>query len=192
MRMGDTNDGGQVNFPGLQAGTYRLRFSADAVTPFEREVTLTRGQVANLDITLTPAPPPKEVRVPAPASAPAKAPVGPAGQPQALSLYDMAEKELAGKQPRREILVSCSGNTRSTMVLLVSQDQPQRIYETAEVTYYVLGGQATIRIGGADHMLAAGGYASVPRGVPFAITRRGRTPLSLLSVLSGEPCEEAK
>src|SRR5262249_42706689 len=158
------------------------------VTSFEREVTLTRGQIANLDITLTPAPPPKEVRIPAPAVAPAKTPVGPTGQPQAVSLYDMAEKELAGKQPRREILVSCIGNTRSTMVLLATQDQPQRIYESAEVTYYVLGGQATIRIGGTDHPLAAGGYASVPRGVPFSITRRGRMPLSLLSVLSGEPC----
>lgn len=193
MRMGETNDGGQINFPGLQAGTYRLRFSHDAVTPFEREVTLRGGQVANLDITLTPAPPPKEIRVPAPAAAaPPAAPIGPTGEPQALSLYDLAEKELATKQPRREILISCSGNTRSTMVLLVSQDQPQRLYEKAEVSYYVLGGQGNIRVANADHMLAAGGYVAVPRGVPFAIMRRGRNPLSLLSVLSGEPCEQAK
>jgi hypothetical protein len=40
--------------------------------------------------------------------------------------------------------------------------------------------------------LAAGGYVAIPRGTPFAIARRGNRPLSLLSVLSGAPCEEAR
>src|SRR5687768_8679095 len=30
-RTGVTDDGGQANFPGLQAGTYRLRFTGDSV-----------------------------------------------------------------------------------------------------------------------------------------------------------------
>src|SRR5688500_18413719 len=36
-RMGETNTSGQVNFPGLTAGTYRLRFSGEPVTTFEKE-----------------------------------------------------------------------------------------------------------------------------------------------------------
>ena len=196
-RAGETNDSGQVNFPGLQAGTYRLRFSGEDVVTFEREVTLRAGQIADLDIVLNPAPPPAAAlaaETPAP-SAPTTAPapaVGPIGTPQALSLYDMAERELSAKQPRREILVSCSGNLRSTLVLLTTQDQPQRLYESADVSYYVLGGQATIRIGDKDNNLAAGGFVSVPRGTPFTVARRGRGALSLLAMLSGEPCEEAR
>jgi mannose-6-phosphate isomerase-like protein (cupin superfamily) len=190
-RMGNTNDGGQVNFPGLQAGTYRLRFSADTVTPFEREVTLRGGQVANLDITLTAAPPPREVKVPVPAPAPTAAAIGPAGQPQATSIIDLAEKELASKQPRRETLVACSGSSRTTLVLL-SQDQPQRLYESAETSYYVVAGQGNIRMASRESTLTAGAFVSIPRGVPFTITRRGNRPLVLLAVLSGEPCEEAK
>src|SRR5688500_4908778 len=74
-RAGETNGSGQVNFPGLQAGTYRLRFSGDAVTTFEREVTLRAGQIADLDVTLNPAPPRPE-----PAAAPPAAPAAPAPQ----------------------------------------------------------------------------------------------------------------
>ncbi len=194
-RAGETNDSGQINFPGLPAGNYRVRFSGADVVTFEREVTLRAGQIADLDIMLNPAPPPKVVTVDAPAPPePAAAPpeIGPIGSPLAVSLYDMAERELSAKQPRREMLVSCSGNLRSTLVLLTDQDQPQRLYDNAEVSYYVLGGQANIRIGDKDNNLAAGGFVSVPRGTPFTVARRGRGALSLLALLSGEPCEEAR
>ncbi len=107
------------------------------------------------------------------------------------SLYDLAEKELRARQPRPQILVACSGNTRSTLVFLTAE-QPQRNYEDAEVSYYVLGGEATFRVGGKDTSLAAGGYVAIPRATPFSISRRGNRPLSLLSVLSGAPCEEAR
>jgi mannose-6-phosphate isomerase-like protein (cupin superfamily) len=49
-----------------------------------------------------------------------------------------------------------------------------------------------VTIGGKDAAVEAGGYASVPRGTEHAITRRGRRPLILLAVLSGEACEEAR
>lgn len=194
-RMGETDGSGQINFPGLSAGTYRLRFSGEPVTTFEKEVTVRAGQIADLDVALNAAPPKPEPPPPAPTPEPLPPPppvVGPAGQPQLTSLYDLAEKELRARQPRREMLVACSGNTRSTLVFLTTQDQPQRNYEEAEVAYYVLGGEATFRVGGKDTPLAAGGYVAIPRAVPFAITRRGNRPLSLLSVLSGAPCEEAR
>lgn len=192
-RMGETNTSGQINFPGLTAGTYRLRFSGEPVTTFEREVTIRAGQIADLDIALSAAPPkPEPPPAPKPEILPAPEPVvGPMGQPQLTSLYDLAEKELRARQPRPQILVACSGNTRSTLVFLTAE-QPQRNYEDAEVSYYVLGGEATFRVGGKETALAAGGYVAIPRGTPFAIVRRGNRPLSLLSVLSGAPCEEAR
>jgi mannose-6-phosphate isomerase-like protein (cupin superfamily) len=192
-RMGETDSGGQVNFPGLTVGTYRLRFSGEPVTAFEKEVTLRGGQIADLDIALSAAPPkPEPPPAPAPVVIKEPAAVGPLGQPQAMSLYDLAERELKSKPTRSEILVACSGNTRSTLVTLATQDQPRRMYEAAEVSYYVLGGQGTITVGDKDNAVAPGGYVAVPRGVPFSIARRARGTLSLLSVLSGDPCEAAK
>ena len=197
-RREETNASGQANFASMQAGIYRLTFSGEHVTTFEREVTLASGKISNLDITLNPAPPPRVVIKEVAAAAPPPAPVtvvGPPGQAQLTSLYDIAESELKSRTPRREMLVACSGNLRTTMILLAEKDQsslPKRVYDNAEVSYYVLGGEATMRVGDTEKNLAAGGYAAVPRGTTVTIARKGNKPLSLLSVLSGEPCEEAK
>jgi mannose-6-phosphate isomerase-like protein (cupin superfamily) len=190
-----TGPTGQVNFTGLQAGTYRLRFSGDTVTAFEREVVIAASKTTTLDISLNPAPPPKEIiREIAAATPPPPPPapiVGPAGSPQTISLYDTVERELKQKQPE-DMVVSCSGNLRSTVVFLVGKDQAERLYDSAEASYYVLGGDAVFRVGGKDTTLGAGGFVSIPRGVPFSITRRGNKSVELLSVLSGSPCEQAK
>ena len=193
-RSAETNSSGQVNFPALQAGTYRLRFSGDRVITFEREVTIRAGQVADVDVSLNEAPPPPEPP-PAPAPAPAPPPaaaVGPAGQPQTQSIVELVERELIqNNQPRRETLVSCSGNTRTTLVQL-NQDQPERLYDTAEATYYVVAGEGAMRIGGRDTAIAAGTFLSIPRNTTHAVIRRGRRPLILLATLSGAPCEQAR
>ena len=76
--------------------------------------------------------------------------------------------------------------------MLMTEDQPQRVYEDAESTYYVLDGQGTITIGKQPGDVAQGSFVSVPRGESFTITRRGNKPLVLLWVLSGARCEEAR
>lgn len=192
-RMMETSNG-EANFTLLQAGTYLLKFSGPTVTTFEREVVLASGKPTPLDIMLSPAPAPREVvREIAPA-APAPTPpvVGPVGTPQLTSLYDIAEKEIRQKSPRKEILVACSGNLRSMIVTLDKDEQPKRKYDDAEASYYVLGGEAGFRIADKETVLPSGGYAAVPRGVPFAISNRGKKPLFLLALLSGAPCEEAR
>ena len=195
-RSGETNSSGQVNFPGLQAGTYRLRFSSDTVTTLERDVTLRGGDIADVDVTLSPAPPPREVHVPAPAPVPPPvipvAPAtGPAGQPLTLSVPDVLEKEYIGKQARRDSLLACSGTMRTTMIQ-VNEPLPERLYDTADAAYYVIGGEGTVRINGKESRLATNGFASVPRGTPHSFQRRGSRPLILLAVLGGSPCEEAR
>ena len=193
-RSGETNASGQINFTAMQAGTYRLRFSGDTVIAFEKEVALKAGQVADVDVALNPAPPPPEPP-PAPAPEPVAPPppaVGPAGEPRTLSIVDLIERELIpGNQPRRETLVSCSGNTRTTLVQL-NQDQPQRLYDTAEVTYYVVAGEGAVRLTGRDTSLAAGSFVSIPRGTAHSVARRGKRPLIVLVTLNGTPCEEAR
>ena len=191
-REGTTDTSGQVSFVGMQAGTYRVRFEGEKVTSFEREVTVRANQPTVVDVALTPAPPPPApVVVPAPAPAAAPPVVGPAGSPQVLSIVDLAERQLGGNQPRRETLVSCSGNTRTTLVLL-NQDQAERLYDNAEIDYYVVAGQGAIRLSGRETPLAAGTFVSLPRSTGHSVVRRGNRALILLVTLSGEPCEEAK
>ena len=193
-RSGTTNALGQINFTAMQAGTYRVRFSGDEVITFEREVVVRAGQVASVDTTLNAAPPPPPpLPPPAPPApvAPAAPAVGPPGKPLAVSVVDLIEKEYVGNQPRRESLLSCSGSTRTTLVQL-NQDQAERLYDTAEATYYVVGGEGALRIEGKDIQFPTTGFVSVPRGTAHAILRRGRRPLILLTTLSGTPCEETR
>ena len=190
-RNGDTDERGQINFVGMQPGTYRARFDGEKLFTFEREVVVRSGQPTGIDVTLNAAPP-----APAPPKAPvtearAAPVVGPPGMPQILSIVDLAEKQLSGNQARRETLVACSGNTRTTLVVL-NQDQSDRLYDGAEIEYYVVAGQGAVRLNGRDTPLSAGSYVSVPRNTSHGIVRRGNRALILLSVLSGEPCEEAK
>ena len=195
-RSGDTNSTGQLSLTAMQAGTYRLRFSGDEVVTFEKEVVLRAGQIADLDVALNiaeaaPEPPPPAAPAPQPA-APASAPVGPVGEPRTLSIVEMIERELiSGNQPRRDSIVSCSGNARSTLVQL-NQDQAERLYDTADVTYYVIAGEGTAKMNGRDSALVAGSFVSVPRGTPHSLARRGRRPLIMLTTVSGTPCEEAR
>ncbi|HTM03006.1 MAG TPA: carboxypeptidase regulatory-like domain-containing protein [Vicinamibacterales bacterium] len=191
-RMGDTNSLGQVNFPGLPPGTYTLRFTADDVLGFEREATLRGGAVTTLQIRLTPAPKKEAPPPPKPAAAPAPQ-VGPVGSPQWGSLQDLLKKAESAKPPLRELMLSCSGNTRSMLVLL-TEDQAQRVYKDGESTYYVLDGQGSVKIGDRDGEVTTGSFVSVPRGMPFTITvnPRSKKPLAVLWVLSGERCEAAR
>ena len=195
-RDGDTDDNGTIRFTGMRAGTYRVRFSGADVVTFEREVVIPANRSVDVDVTLNPAesrpapppppPPPTQERVLVPA------PVGPAGQPRTLSIVDLAEKELISRnQPRRDTLVACSGNTRSMLVQL-NQEQSQRLYESAETLLYVVAGEGGVRLGGRDSAVAPGSFVSIPRNVPYAISRRGNRPLILLSVLAGEPCDQAQ
>jgi len=192
-RSGDTSSTGQLSLTAMQPATYRVRFSGEQVVTFEKEVVLQAGQIANLDITLNAAAPkPEPPPPPAPEPVAPPPPVGPTGQPRTLSLVDLIERELiSGDQPRRDSVVSCSGNARSTLVQL-NQEQPERLYDSAEVTYYVVAGEGTVAMNGRDAELEAGSFVSVPRGTPHSLARQGRRPLILLATVSGTPCEEAR
>ena len=190
---GKTNAAGQLSFPGLRAGTYRLRFSGDDVVAFEREVTLKAGEIAKLPIALTaaePAAPPIATAPPPPPPAPATPVVGPSGAPQVGSLSNLAERERRTKE-RREILLSCSGNTRNVLLVLTGE-QPQRVYDSAEVTYYVVEGQGSAQVGSIASVINQGSFIAIPRGTPFAVAQKGNRPLTMLWTLSGEPCEQAR
>jgi mannose-6-phosphate isomerase-like protein (cupin superfamily) len=193
-RMGESNGSGQINFPGLLAGVYRLRFDGEAVVSFEKEVTIRSGQVLDVDVRLSPGkrtPPPAPAPVAAPPPPAPVAKTGPTGQPQVLSIPKVLESDFVGKNPRRESLLSCSGTTRALMIQ-VNQPTPERMYADADMVYYVIGGEGTMKLNGKDTKLSLNDFVSVPRGGSHSFERRGGRALVLLSILGGEPCDSAR
>jgi hypothetical protein len=104
-RSGETNGSGQVSFPGLQAGTYRLRFTGDKVTAFEKEVTVRPGQIADVDVTLSAAPEPKVIVKEAPAPAPTTAA---AGQRASRSIMRLANSSRRSTSASSRVARRCS------------------------------------------------------------------------------------
>jgi mannose-6-phosphate isomerase-like protein (cupin superfamily) len=113
-------------------------------------------------------------------------------QPQTVSIVDLVEREMIAKnEPRSETLIACSGNTRTTLVQL-NQDQPRRLYDAAEMTYYVIAGEGALQMGDREIAIAPGSLIALPRGTGHGMLRRGKRPLILLATLSGSPCEQVR
>lgn len=189
-RAGETDESGTLRLTNLRPGTYRLRFTGADVITYERETVVRAGQVADVDVMLNPAP--EDAGQPAPQPPPEPLPaapqVGPRGEPKNVSILDLLEKDFIGRQQRKETPLGCSGNARATMIQL-NEELPERLYEGAESVYYVLGGEGTLRLEGRESAVVTGGFVLVPRGASHAFIRKGRRPLILLAVLSGEPCQ---
>ena len=115
-----------------------------------------------------------------------------ASQPQVMSIVELVERDLIpATEPRRETLIACSTNTRTTLVQL-NQDQQERLYDAAVVSYYVVAGEGAVRMAGRDTGIAAGSLVALPRGTAHGMLRRGKRPLILLVTVSGSPCEQTR
>ena len=92
----ETNDSGQLNFPGMQAGNYRLRFSGEERDHLGARSHGAARTGAAVDVALNAAPkppPPPPAPTPAPVVAAAPKPVtGPTGQAQSLSVLECWRK----------------------------------------------------------------------------------------------------
>ena len=188
-RSGSTQSDGTIRFDGLRPGTYRLRFTKEDWTTFEREIEVRAGQPApSPSVALTPAPP--APKPPPPPPEPAKTmQLPPPGKPMALSVPDFIERNLiTNSQPQKVSPVGCSG-LANTLLWQVREPWNDRSHEAADALIYVVAGEGTLRMDGRDNALAAGSFASVPRRTTYSLTRRGRNPLIVLATLAGEPCQ---
>jgi mannose-6-phosphate isomerase-like protein (cupin superfamily) len=194
-RSGETDENGSVRFANMRAGTYRLRFSGEGVIAFERDVNVRAGTTADFDVTLNPA---DDDAAPVPDSTPAQttppatsptaaAAVGPPGEPKTSSILTLLEKEIIRREPRKETALGCTGNARSTMIQ-INEQQPERLYENGEAVYYVIGGEGAVRLNGRESAITTSEFIQVPRGTSHAFVRKGKRPLIMFAVLSGEPC----
>jgi len=189
-REGVSDASGQVLLRTLSNGTYRLRASSDNYITLEKEVTVRAGATTPTEMALSPAPPPPAPPPPPPAEpkpAPMVASDAKAGDSRVVSIADLAERSLNGRDPIKRVPVACSGlDTTEMIVLRETLNAPSN--PNADVMIYVVAGEAMLSLGGRDQTITSGWYAMVPRGSAHVLTKRGRNPTILLSTTGGQPC----
>ncbi|MFN7981804.1 MAG: cupin domain-containing protein [Vicinamibacterales bacterium] len=175
-------------------GTYRVQAAGEGFITLEKEVTLRAGTTTPpVELTLTAAPPPPPPPpAPEPPTPPPPAPTltAPAGEPRVLSIIDLAERSLNGKEPTKIVPVSCSG-LDATQLMVVRETTKGTANPSMDQMLYVVAGEATLTLGGRDSTISSGWYAVVPRGTAHSLTRRGKNPAIILSIAGGMPCASA-
>jgi hypothetical protein len=189
-RSGRTGLDGIVSFTGLRTGPYRLRFERDGFVLLERDVTLATRQVT-IDVVLTPAPAPLPTPVAAAVPATPVEVARPVGQSVALEVPAFIEQNFVGREPQKTSVVGCSGYATSRIVQIREPLRDER-REDADETLYVVAGEGELKMAGREGVIEAGTLVVVPRGTTWSLSRRGRSPVVLLSVVSGPPCPDAK
>jgi mannose-6-phosphate isomerase-like protein (cupin superfamily) len=192
-REGTTDANGLVTFRTMTPGTYRVRAEGDRFVALEKEIAIRGGgAAAQAEFALSAAPEaaPAAPATPPPAPAappPPPMPTGAPGQPTIVSIPDLAERSLGGRNPVSNQPIACSGLERARL-LLVRDPLPPASREDADEMLYLVAGEATLRLADREQAIAPGSFAVVPRNTSYSVTRRGRNPAILLSVIAGEPC----
>ncbi len=188
-RAGVTGADGLVTLQTMPAGIYRCRITRDGFIMLDKEVTVRAGARTTAEGVLAAAPPPP----PAPAPPPpvetraAPPPTGTAGAPSLLSIPDLAEVMLRDSQPIVERQIGCSGLASSRLILARETIALHRNPDFDEMLY-VVAGEATLTLAETDKVVTAGWFGLVPRGTSYSLVRRGRNPIVVLSMQSGQPC----
>jgi mannose-6-phosphate isomerase-like protein (cupin superfamily) len=189
-RNGSTGADGNVRFATMKVGTYRLRFERDGFFTLEREVVVRAGEGPVIDVVLNPAPPPpKPPEPPPPPPPPPAKTLGPPGEVKVLDIPAFLDRNLIGSRDgRKESSLGCAATGRATLYQLRDPWATQA-HPDADEWLYVVAGQGTLRAGSVDQHLQAGTFVLVPHTVEHSITPASRTPLILVSVVTGPECE---
>jgi mannose-6-phosphate isomerase-like protein (cupin superfamily) len=188
---------GTTTFKTVTPGSYRVRAEGEGYVALEKEIAV-KGAVAPLQVLLSlsaaPIAPPPEPKNEPPPPPPAPAPVattGTPGEPRTLSIPDLAERSLSGRDPLKVFPIGCSGASQSRLIVL-REAIPAGTNKDADEMLYLVAGEATLTLGGAkEQAITPGWFTIVPRGTSYAIGRKGRNPAILLSTVSGRPCNAA-
>ena len=186
---------GTVTLKTVTPGNYRVRAEVTGFVALEKEIVV-RGAVAPAQVLLSlsaaPVPPPPEPKeLPPPPPPPAPEPVatiGTPGEPRALSIPDLAERSLSGRDPLKVFPIGCSGASQSRLIVL-REALPAGTNKDADETLYLVAGEAILTLGSAkEQPISPGWFTIVPRGTSYALGRKGRNPAILLSTVYGRPC----
>lgn len=191
-REGTTDAAGAAKFTAMRAGDYRLRFERDGFSTLERDLTLkVQPGGTEIEVALTSGTPALKAETAAVPPQPLPtAPSRPPGDPKTLDVADFVERNIIGRgEPRKSTTLACTPSATTTLIQL-REPLSDRSHADADEVLYIVGGEATLRIGSREEDLPLNALISIPRGTTYSITRRGRNPTILLSVLSGPVCEE--
>jgi mannose-6-phosphate isomerase-like protein (cupin superfamily) len=199
QRDGSTDALGTVTFRTMTSGTYRVRAEGEGFIALEKELLIRNTIAVNAEFALSPAPPPP-VPPPTPAPAPPAPvaaapppparPVYPPGEAKVLSIPDLAERSLSGREPVKTVAIGCSGASRAEL-MIVRENMPATASNTADQVMYLVAGEASLTLSGKEQVISPGWLSIVPHGTSYAMTRRGRNPLVFVSITAGEPCTGA-
>jgi mannose-6-phosphate isomerase-like protein (cupin superfamily) len=182
-----TDATGNARLASPPPGTYRLRFEHEGFVMLEREVSIKNGQPSEIDVALTmaPAPPPPP---PPPPTPPRSEPAAAGGLPAFVSIPAFLDHNFIGRDPLKESVLGCtpSGTTR---LLQLRDNLATHTHDGLDETVYVVAGEGAVRIREESTPVAPGSLSIIPRGAPHGFERRGKNPLILLSMLSGQPCQ---
>ena len=104
-----------------------------------------------------------------------------------LSIPDLAERSLGGKDPVRTMTIGCSGDSRAQLFVIRESIMASATADADEMLYLVAG-EATLTVGAKQQAIVPGWFSLVPRGTAHTIARRGKNPAIVLSVVAGQPC----
>jgi len=194
-RAGTTGPDGTVTLQNIPAGTQRARISRDGFITLEKEVTIRSAARTPAEAVLSAAaPPPAPSPTPSPTPTPNPTPTTSSGTPGTMKMVnipELAEQMLRDTQPSVSRQLGCSGLLETTLIVARENVASHRHADVDEMLYLVAG-DATLTINDKDQTIAAGWFGLVPRGMPHALTRRGRNPMVFLLVHSGKPCDTTK
>jgi mannose-6-phosphate isomerase-like protein (cupin superfamily) len=101
----------------------------------------------------------------------------------------LAEKSLGGREPLRMLSIGCSG-VSSAQLIVVRDSIPPVTHANRDEMLYVVAGEATLNLGQRAQSITPGWLSVVPRGTAYALTRKGRNPVVLLSFVGGQTCAD--
>ena len=181
-----TTEGGRIAFEDLPAGTYHMRFERDGFEGLDRDVAARGTKPIDVKVTLVPAP--KPVPPPPPPPPPSPAPRA-SIQPVVLDLPALIEKDYVGRAPGKISPLACAPGGEATL-LQVNDPLTNQRHDDADEFIYVVAGQGTATLGEREETMRAGMFVLIPRGLPHALTRSGRSPLVMLAMRAGERCAQ--
>jgi mannose-6-phosphate isomerase-like protein (cupin superfamily) len=195
MRNATTDSNGLATVRTMTPGNYRIRAERDGFVALEKEINAKSGPPVTTELALSVAPPPPAPPPPPPAPeppppAPAPPPLGTPGEPRIVSIPDIAEKSLGGRDAVKTFAIGCSGIT-SAQLVQVRDLLPNASRKEADEMLYFVAGEATLKLADKEQSITPGSFSIVPRSTPYALTRKGRNPVIFLSVITGPPCTPA-
>ena len=156
-----------------------------------KEVVIKAGSPFTTELALSAAPEPPEPEAPPPPPPPPPPPAeAPRGVPVSLlSIVDLAERSLDGRDAIKMVAIGCSG-LGTAQLTVVRETIPATVNEEADLMMYLFAGEANAKMGDKDQPLTPGWFRIVPRGTRYTVTRKGRSRHPAVGDL-GPPCQSA-